>query len=122
MLFGLASHPQFLGKDFFQTYNNFFDFECLVNTDDTPSISEPMEVMVFPNPFQSEFHIKLSGTENQEIHIDLLNIQGQILFSQSKQVLQGLPIEIIIPGLSSGMYLLVIQGKHDILAKKVVKE
>lgn len=122
MLFGLASHPQFLGKDFFQTYNNFFDFECLVNTDDTPSISEPMEVMVFPNPFQSEFHIKLSGTENQEIHINLLNIQGQVLFSQSKQVLQGLPIEIIIPGLSSGMYLLVIQGKHDILAKKVVKE
>lgn len=119
MLFGLASLPQFLGKDFFTRNNNFFD----VSTANKTKIQKNREVFVLKS--QTSEKLEFSFTEKVDSHavIQILNVNSAVVFSRKIGYLPvGETSSISISGLTNGVYFLRILNNEKLLAvKKFVK-
>jgi len=78
MLFGLAGLPEHLGPDFFKTYNDF-DLSLVNAIREHTSIS----CSNFPNPFSNSTTITIELKKPSQIHIDIIDIYGRIVYSIS---------------------------------------
>ena len=78
---------------------------------------------IFPNPFESNLTIELELLEAENINIELLNITGQPIHSQSFNDTQEGTNQFIFKtnNLSQGMYLLKIISKDEIHVQKIIK-
>lgn len=64
-----------------------------------------VELLVYPNPFSSQIHINLPQTHS-DIHLEMRNINGQLLLTKSYKSSSELHLEV--GQLSAGIYLLSI--------------
>ena len=80
MVFGLAALPQFLGPEFFQVYNDFFNPETPVydKVTSAKTILKNSVISVYPNPANTKIHIK--GTQFYDCkELVILNVNGSIV-------------------------------------------
>ncbi|MEM6805065.1 MAG: T9SS type A sorting domain-containing protein, partial [Bacteroidota bacterium] len=100
MLFGLASLPEYLGTNFFSTYNNFFDTMSV-------SIDQELEVelKLYPNPSSDHLMLELEGIEGYEFKI--MDVQGKELKVNTTSFENSLRWDI--SSLTAGMYILQIR-------------
>jgi len=120
MLFGLASHPIFLGDTFFMKYNNFFDFECLVNNTAIPRRKRDLEILIFPNPFHSTLRLSTENIEG-EVKIKVITLQGQILYQETNTITPSSRLEVGLQHLPAGIYQISILVEGKMLIEKIVK-
>ena len=120
MLFGLASLPQFLGKDFFAYYN---DYDFPPYSTSTITIESNHNLTIYPNPVQDELNLKIEGVYQGKLQLRILDIEGKLL-----QILEVMKNEstthYLIPfqEWTSGVYFVEVLGDDgQRLVKKVVK-
>jgi len=76
---------------------------------------------VFPNPAQNLLSIQFALHTQQAMDIELLDMVGQVIWSEKMTTAKG-STEIDLIDLSSGVYLLQLKTEAGVVARKVVKE
>lgn len=82
-------------------------------------------VKFFPNPFKSNISFTLSSNTNQQIVVDLCEITGKKVFSNSYFVNENTvnTIELKeLSHLSKGLYILSVTGNQIFYTEKIIKE
>ena len=77
---------------------------------------------LYPNPCSNNLFIPISSKENRIAQIELFTLDGRLITSKSSQMVVGnstLNLSDILPTLTSGVYLLVIDKKT---IRKFVKQ
>jgi hypothetical protein len=84
--------------------------------------SEVGEVIVFPNPTDNSFEVKLSVHKDDEVRLVLLNQLSQVVYENTNNVASGLFSEnITVENLASGTYFLQVYTSNHNWVKKIVK-
>jgi len=86
-------------------------------------IKETPDLKLFPVPTTNELNIEYFSTENENIYIEIMNANGQIIFSEIKNTLEGKNIlQMELGDLSGGLYYIkVMNDKGRIQAKPFTK-
>lgn len=104
----------------------FFDFNAPVATNTTENeilLLTDVDDLVFspiaihPNPTSDEIYLSNSNRNNPILSVDLINIQGKVLFSKSKKEVS----KIDLSRLSQGIYLLRIQTENGLQIERVIR-
>jgi hypothetical protein len=77
-----------------------------------------MNIQVYPNPASSTVNIRFEKVLNEAVMIRILNTDGSIVRTETRTPSDNL-ISLNVSGLSSGLYLLSIQTKGELVTKKV---
>lgn len=83
-------------------------------------IAENSEINLFPNPVTSELFIQFDQNTNAPIHVDVLNITGQVVYSFSGSANDILKIDTADWG--RGLYLARINSGEKIVSRKIILE
>jgi serine protease len=92
----------------------------LEGTSSLPVLSES-DFKVYPNPFSNSLSIQNLNNDNPFRHLQIVGIDGRVLYSQS---LQSIDNEYVITPnapLSMGIYFLKIETQKGVLVRKIVK-
>ncbi len=121
MLFGLATLPQFLGTEFFASYNDFFGTTpCEVTTRVTEEATR-QDIQISPNPTSRQMQILFENGRFGIVKIQVLNIAGQeIATFRAEKRLRQFQFLLDLGDAPGGTYLIVVSGDHFFLAKKIV--
>ena len=97
--------------------------QCLDNINTifvSPSISN---VKVFPNPMTNYFNVAMQLTENQDVTVQLLNVNGQLIEEQRFSSLIGEQVVQLIPSqsLARGTYIVKVIAEDGIIVRRIVK-
>jgi len=106
MLFGLASLPEYLGKNFFQDNNDFF--EISTHRDQIQN-SEGNLQNLYPNPTNNQVHLELLN--NSDFVIKVYNSTGRMIKIPVKTSNDKISVEF--NNFPKGIYYLNILTKHD---------
>jgi hypothetical protein len=79
------------------------------------------EILVFPNPFETDLNITVNAVEKQEVTIRLYSLTSQLLFSTKLEVASGVNELKIEPQVAIGVYLLQIDVNGETKTIKVIK-
>lgn len=112
MLFGLSTLPEYLGNDFFSTYNDFFSSSSL-NTDQLESM---FEIKVYPNPTTDHLNIEL-GKSYENVSVSIENSLGQAVLRNTFHNLEKINIPL---QLNKGLYFLTLNYSKGINTYKVI--
>lgn len=75
-------------------------------------INEGFDVLVSPNPASDKLQVHIDGS-NEAAHIQLMNLQGQILIDRTETVNGAADVTIDRGALPAGMYILqIMQGSN----------
>ncbi|MFT6983071.1 MAG: hypothetical protein ACJAUD_001842 [Crocinitomicaceae bacterium] len=78
---------------------------------------------VYPNPFESSFHLKLNNDQTQIASVRLIDVSGRAYYKNNIQFVKGMnDIEIVTPDLDKGVYYLSVQLENALVRVKVVKK
>lgn len=75
---------------------------------------------VYPNPSSGMLTVNYSSKENTNLNIQLTNVEGQIIYSEQKQMNGIYNQNIDFSSLSKGIYFLEIITNKETLVKKIV--
>ena len=79
------------------------------------------ELIVYPNPAQENVSIQLTGNYTGEAKLSLQDLTGRVYETYVLSVTLGEKVETFdVSHLSSGTYLLVLEGKNEQLVKRLV--
>ena len=82
-----------------------------------------MQLTVYPNPASSEVNISFHSEVEGKYLLRLVDITGQILLSESKDVSAGEnKYTINLQNFAPGIYLLLLQSGDDIMQTRIIKE
>ncbi len=80
------------------------------------------EIKIFPNPVSDSQTISFTNNKSESAEIQLLNINGSVLFSEYKKLSDGInQLNFTTQHLQSGIYILRIQTNEKIVLDKVIK-
>ncbi len=74
MLYGLASLPEYLGADFFTTYNDF-NFNPTISVSALPNGEVHLEN--YPNPFSNLTHIEFELSVPTQVSLEIYSVNGE---------------------------------------------
>lgn len=80
--------------------------------------SSRMNIQIYPNPASSTVNIRFEQIVNDAVMIRVLNTDGSVVRTETRTP-SGKLISLDVSGLSSGLYLLSIQTKGELVTKKV---
>ncbi len=84
--------------------------------------NKPCEFVIFPNPSNGEFRIKLNPTSNSDIKVEVYDIRGRMIFNNSYKHDPQFSQTINLDNVQAGMYLVrVIDGDKQ-STKKIIVE
>ncbi len=74
------------------------------------------EIRVFPNPTASDLHLNIKLIESNSISVELYNISGQLVSTQTQSIpQQDHEMTLDLRNLSKGMYMLLILDHQGLL-------
>ncbi|MBX7242590.1 MAG: T9SS type A sorting domain-containing protein [Bacteroidia bacterium] len=87
--------------------------------DDLLTISD---LQVYPNPSHGAFTVSSESLIADELSVEVLNVQGQSIYSQHLGKVSGFTHEVIIQNLAQGMYMVKLSdGKRSTYSKIVIE-
>lgn len=87
------------------------------------SEKNPMDVLVYPNPFNDEIQFNCNSSINGDIKISLYDYVGQVLLDEQHTIQDGYNHYVLNPvGLSSGVYFIEVQSEDSIFRGKIIKK
>jgi len=81
--------------------------------------TNPIEVSVFPNPFDGMVRVEFDDDENRTVVFRLYSISGKVLFNQNRTFSKTL--NLTFPELAAGFYILSIETGGQIESIKLQK-
>ena len=90
---------------------------------DIPTMSDPSQIQVSPNPASNAINITVNGIENGAYKFTLKNIIGQVV-AEDNITIENNAIQktFLISTLPDGIYLLVIESGKTRVVKKFIKQ
>ncbi len=103
---------------------NFTDRPC--NATGVNSAEEEIgvqELVAYPNPFSNNITVKLPTEASSSFDITLYNLQGQKIYASESKSLNGADeIELTLPEMPAGLYLLHLSGQQKSYLLKVQRQ
>jgi hypothetical protein len=90
-----------------------------VNTDIT-AFSKKLHAVLFPNPNEGRFRVKLTGSSSERIELTITDISGEIMKRQIIRNFNGDHTEMLHLNLSSGTYVLFIKSGNETLSRQFI--
>ena len=84
-----------------------------------PSLSE---LNVRPNPFGKNIFVEISVKEAVDLEIEILNMNGKVVFSKKTNIKEKYTQQIDLEKLSAGIYYLNLKSENGIVVKKLIKQ
>lgn len=81
----------------------------------------PDKISCIPNPFINELHIKFYSLNQETAFIEIFSLTGQILYSASYRIVEGINNFMLKPALPPGIYILKVSSGDKSWKKKIVK-
>ncbi len=81
--------------------------------------NDPLNAVIFPNPFVNEINIHFGEAVNDQITILIYDILGRLLYERVFN--QNQSIVVNVSNLSNGTYLMRVQIRQQTLIAKLVK-
>lgn len=79
-------------------------------------------LLLFPNPTNSALHIKFNSNKQEKIKLSIFTIDGKMVFETMYPTVEGINlIQINTNNLSTGMYIVKIDGEEYSATEKFVK-
>lgn len=84
---------------------------------------EPVQITVYPNPFSHAAIIEFALLEQEHVSIDVMNLVGELVYTQHHGTLDGGTHKLKIAGdhLVPGVYFMQIQIGETLITKKIVR-
>jgi hypothetical protein len=82
-------------------------------------IGSELKVLVYPNPFAKQFHLKVESIDNAEVEVAIFSINGQLI-AQQKDAIAGDDI-IFGNNLAAGMYMVRVKQGDIVKTLRVIK-
>lgn len=81
------------------------------------------DVLIYPNPFTSEFSIKLLQRKNPQVQVLVRDLTGRAVRSEAVITTDGHDLSVKLDeNLPNGMYLLQLRDKQETVSYKVIKK
>jgi len=78
-------------------------------------------ITVFPNPSDGNFQISLNGMENEEATIQVMNIAGEVIFTDHIQVMQDhMNYTIALGNVPAGMYHVALISANNLSTETII--
>ncbi|WP_167856447.1 PA14 domain-containing protein [Hymenobacter metallicola] len=77
---------------------------------------------VFPNPNHGSFSVRVQQTTASAAGLELLNMQGQVVYRQQLPAAAIAEYDLQVPGLAAGLYQLRLTSTTGVVTQKVVIE
>jgi hypothetical protein len=78
---------------------------------------------VFPNPFNEHIYITFESTHNEALQINLYDLNGRVVYRKQINTSVGpQSLEIMVPEMTRGIYILKVESTQGYKAYRVVKE
>ena len=74
-------------------------------------------ISIYPNPANNELFIAIKGNNNTNTFVNILNMTGQIIYSQTKSSNDNIGIDI--SAIPSGMYFIKVETEKGYYSKKL---
>lgn len=104
------------------TLNSWFVEIC--QTTETPLDANPpernTEFKLFPNPNDGTFSIKLFNPSVNNIHIDVFDIRGRLVFRDVYIGINDFDEDIILEQMQSGLYVLKVYFGTELFTRKII--
>jgi hypothetical protein len=85
------------------------------------SKQNPSSIDVYPNPTQKNFHLKINNSYNGVVGIQLINVDGKVVKSQtSTKTAQVLDTDIQVENFAVGTYYVSVKFGELVESKKIV--
>lgn len=79
-------------------------------------------LMVYPNPFNDQFTVEFNIDQTEQLKVNLLNIQGQVIYSDELRGFKGnYKKNIDLNSFANGIYQLQVITDGSVVTRKVVK-
>ncbi|MBN2890231.1 MAG: agmatine deiminase family protein [Bacteroidales bacterium] len=96
----------------------FYTTHEIVNN---PFITKEDDVKIYPNPNRGRFYLQLNLEETQNVEINILSINGQIIYSDNVLVNSGSePVLLNIENISTGVYILNSKTESKTSSTKLI--
>ncbi len=103
---------------YYEYSENPLNIEVLIEKANT------FDVVIFPNPTNSNLQVKYNLPTDDEIRIELYDFQGKLIFNKSlgKQIKGQQETILNLSQIPSGTYICNIIGKINSISKRIVKQ
>jgi hypothetical protein len=82
----------------------------------------PFVQAVFPNPFKEELTVTLKDIKNSLVHINIFDIPGRLMFTDSYQVNENGSFHLDLGFLPAGLYILRLESQETTISRKIVRQ
>jgi hypothetical protein len=79
-------------------------------------------IEIYPNPNKGIFYLDFTGENKIKLKIELINLQGQVVFNEESQLSNQFRKEIDVSYLPAGIYYMKMTHEETVVVKKIVKE
>ncbi|MCK4663895.1 MAG: PKD domain-containing protein [Bacteroidales bacterium] len=84
-------------------------------------INKKLNVNFYPNPNEGKFKIVVNGNSEDDILIELINLQGQIIYTENIKNVYKYSGDIDVSDIDKGIYYLkVVKGKYESIHKMFI--
>ena len=90
--------------------------------DDVNSVDENLsnKFKMYPNPTTGEFQITFTSLDTKDLNIEISNIAGQKIFSQSFETANKQTLNFNLNNFANGVYFVKLQLGKELVVKKIV--
>ncbi|MDO6759966.1 zinc-dependent metalloprotease family protein [Tamlana sp. 2_MG-2023] len=92
--------------------------ETSLDNPDNPNKDE--NLVVFPNPSEGDFILKMYNPSNNDIHISILDLNNRLIYEDTKVGLTNLEETLSLRQAQSGMYILYVTNGVKTFTKKII--
>ena len=99
-------------------YTIIKDITVVVSGIDDPPVI--FDLTLYPNPTSGKFFIRIDGAETQDLTINITNLYGQVIYSETIENVQNYTQSYDLTNVPDGIYSLNIRGEGMIMNKKIM--
>jgi hypothetical protein len=105
----LIIHNQDIANQYYQEFVKRWGYAVLVGLKESSLVNEKLDV--YPNPSNGKIWIDFEVESEQEVSIDIYDLTGRIVYSESKNFIPGeYKQELCLDNLINGLYILKLKG------------
>ena len=96
--------------------SNYYYYHSVLGINELTA--QPVSIVIYPNPATDNLTIETS----QQADIEILNIEGQLIKSVSRQTASGNKTNVNVSDLPCGVYFIEVKTEKGVAIKKFIKE
>lgn len=120
-----ASNEKYISVMVTNSFDCSSEDEVLISFQDCSGIGELYVdgLSVYPNPSTGVFELSFESLKSQEIQLEVLSLNGQVIFQEDLMVNQEMKNHVIdLSGQAAQAYLLVLKNKESQIVKRIILE